>query len=86
MVDILKRALIPELLKIIAKARAGLPGGVQSLIGQAQTFLPTTIEKATALYTKAVSGIGAWLPSQAPAVTRTGGRLLSWLEAQAKKL
>lgn len=52
------------------KAQKGAPAAIDSTIAQISTGLASTIDKATALfnhlYSQAVAGIAAWLPTIKP--------------------
>lgn len=87
---ILLQAIKPLLLEYVEKARAALPATFAALISWITTNLPTTIDKATALfkrlYADLTARIVAWVPTTSPWLTKVGNAAVDKIKAALAKL
>lgn len=83
-------ALKPKLIEYIEAGRAGLPAAVTSLITTINTWLPTSVDKATAAfrntYTDVTVRISKTLPARQVQLVTVGGKALDWIKVKAQKL
>lgn len=84
--DLVKKPLLEQ----VEASRKALPATLVNLSTQAVAFLPTTVEKATAVfrttYTGLVTRLTGWIPTTIPALTRLGNRLADWAVVKIKAI
>lgn len=88
--ELLLKAAKPILLEYLEKIRKAAPAAILAAIAAVVAYLPTTIDKAAALfrqvYSDLVGRVGAWLPTTAAPLTTTAGKLTDKAKGLIAKL
>lgn len=90
MFDLIIKSIKPALAEYVDKAIKGAPEAIRSLLAQIVAWLPTTTDKATALfrntYGSGVEKLSSWIPTQVPVITKLADQLGGWVKKRISAL
>jgi hypothetical protein len=90
MANLLINAVKPSLNEQITKSRKAMPAAIAATIAQVTTWLPASVDKATAafrtVYNDVQARIATWLPTTQPWLLATGNKALTWAKTKVDAL